>query len=650
MRLVLAGLAGGLMAGAPGLLHGQGAVRDSVLVADDLLFQAVPTVTSASRYAQEVAEAPASISVITREEIRRMGYRSLTDILTSARGIYASNDRNYTYLGLRGFARTGNYNTRLLLLVDGHRINEPTSDYVGLALEMPVAVEDIERVEVVRGPGSSLYGTNAVLGVINVVTRRPTGAGAVAEGEAGSLGTWRGRLGWDGSIGAARLVVSTSYQASQGEDLRFPELGSAVPGDGVIRDLDREQSGTALVKAYLGPVEVMAGFGRRHKDIPTGSFETVLGARSFTSDRRIFSFIRYEHVYANLGRLALRTGFDSYRYEGTYAYEDGPHTDFQASAWWTLDAQYVRPAGRHRFVIGGELRLNTDLSQGGESGSEGAWEDSRSSQVGALFVQDEIRLGSALLTLGVRHDNYSDVGGTTNPRAALIVPVLRRTTLKLLAGRAFRSPNELEQFYYDGHSNKAAGPLDPERLTTYEIVVEQAVGASARITGSVYALSFRDVVTLETDPADGALVYTNRGASDGHGVELEIEGRVGPVDARASYAYQRVTERGWAGDPPNSPRHLGRLGGSLPLHRRATLGVEAHAVSRRLAHSGASVPGYLLTSARLIVSLLPDRAELILSGSNLLNSRVADPGGEEHRQVAISQPGRSLRVGLHTRF
>jgi iron complex outermembrane receptor protein len=513
-----------------------------------------------------------------------------------------------------------------------------------------VAVEDIERVEVVRGPGSSLYGTNAVLGVINVVTRRPTGAGAVAEAEAGSLGAWRGRLGWDGSAGAARLVLSAGYYTSQGEDLRFPELGSAVPGDGLIRDHDGERSGTALAKAYLGPVQVVAGFGERHKDIPTGSFETVLGAPSSTLDRRFFSFARYEHVYPNLGRLAFRSGFDSYRYEGTYAYEDGTFADFQASAWWTMDAQYVRPVGRHRFVLGGELRLNTDLSQGAGTGTADAWESSRSSQVGALFVQDEIRLGGALLTLGLRHDRYSGVGGTTNPRAALIVPVLPRTTLKLLAGRAFRSPNELEQFYYDGVVNKAAGHLEPERLTTYEVVVERALGASARVTSSVYYLSFRDVVTLETDPADGELVYTNRGASDGHGVELEIEGRVGPVDARASYAYQRVEERGWVGDPPNSPRHLGRLGGSLPLHRRATLGVEAHAVSRRLANSGASVPGYLLTSGRLIVDLVPDRVELMLSGGNLLNSLTADPGGEEHRQVAIPQERRTLRVGLRTRF
>ena len=166
----------------------------------DQLFDLVPVVTAASRFAQGTGEAPASISVITGEEIRRFGYRTVADVLTSVRGIYSSNDRNYTYLGLRGFAETGNYNSRTLVLLDGHRLNEPLADAAYFGLESAVAIEDIERVEVIRGPGSSLYGTNALLGVINIVSKRTDWRGVRVGAETGNLGTYRGRVAWSGRV------------------------------------------------------------------------------------------------------------------------------------------------------------------------------------------------------------------------------------------------------------------------------------------------------------------------------------------------------------------------------------------------------------------------------------------------------------------
>ena len=88
------------------------------------------TVYGASRFEQKVTEAPASISIITADEIKKYGYRTLADILRSVRGFYVTNDRNYNYLGVRGFGRPGDYNTRVLTLLDGHRINENISDGV----------------------------------------------------------------------------------------------------------------------------------------------------------------------------------------------------------------------------------------------------------------------------------------------------------------------------------------------------------------------------------------------------------------------------------------------------------------------------------------------------------------------------------------
>ena len=135
-------------------------------------FAEIKTVVTASKFEQLIAEAPSSISIVTARDIARFGYRTLGDILNNVRGFAVSGDRNYTYLGGRGFARTGDYNSRFLMLLDGRRINDNLYGDVGLGQDGIVDVALIDRVEIVRGPSSSLYGASAVLGVINIITKR----------------------------------------------------------------------------------------------------------------------------------------------------------------------------------------------------------------------------------------------------------------------------------------------------------------------------------------------------------------------------------------------------------------------------------------------------------------------------------------------
>src|SRR3989454_11782951 len=136
-----------------------------------ILFQDLPSVFGASKYEQKPSEAPASVSIVTSEEIRKFGYRTLSEILRSVRGFFTTYDRNYSYIGVRGFDRPGDYDTRVLLLLDGHRINDNVYDQASVGTEALIEVDAIERIEIIRGPSSSLYGTNAFLAVINVITR-----------------------------------------------------------------------------------------------------------------------------------------------------------------------------------------------------------------------------------------------------------------------------------------------------------------------------------------------------------------------------------------------------------------------------------------------------------------------------------------------
>lgn len=124
---------------------------------EDLMKIEVASVYGASRFVQKVTEAPASIAIVTSEDIRTYGYRNLSDVLKSVRGIYVNYDRNYDYLGIRGFARPGDYNTHILLLVNGHRLNDNVYDTAPIGADFPLDINLIDRVEIIRGPSSSIY-------------------------------------------------------------------------------------------------------------------------------------------------------------------------------------------------------------------------------------------------------------------------------------------------------------------------------------------------------------------------------------------------------------------------------------------------------------------------------------------------------------
>ena len=132
------------------------------------------TVTSASKYEQKQSEVAASVSIITRDEIKAFGWRTLDQALASLPGIHTTYDRQYSYLGTRGFGLPGDFNTRVLLAINGNRVNDLVYDSAAFGRDFPLDLDLIERIEFVAGPGGAVYGQNAMFGVVNVITR--TGA------------------------------------------------------------------------------------------------------------------------------------------------------------------------------------------------------------------------------------------------------------------------------------------------------------------------------------------------------------------------------------------------------------------------------------------------------------------------------------------
>ena len=220
----------------PILTQAQSAPRPDISDLQDLL--SIEVVSTASKFPQSIREAPASITVVTAEEIRRFGYRTLAEALKSVRGFYTTYDRNYTYVGMRGFARPGDYNTRILLLVDGHKLNDGIYDMAPVGTDFPIDIALIDRIEVIRGPGSSLYGTNAVFGVINVVTKTGSARkGARAEVLGGSLGTGGIAASYGQSLGTGLEVLfsGSGYRSTGQSRIHYPEFDTDQ-GPGIAVD------------------------------------------------------------------------------------------------------------------------------------------------------------------------------------------------------------------------------------------------------------------------------------------------------------------------------------------------------------------------------------------------------------------------------
>jgi iron complex outermembrane receptor protein len=252
---------------------------------ESLLFQEIPSVFRASKYEQKVTEAPSSVSIVTAEEIRRYGYRTLADVLRNARGFYTTNDRNFSYAGVRGFGRPADFNSRLLVLVDGFRTNDGVYNAVGIGLDFPIDIDLIERVEIARGPSSSLYGTSAFFGVVNVITKSGRQvSGAQLTGALGSFGTGAGRVDYGERFSnGVDLVLSSTLTDSDGQDLFFPEFADV--NGGVAVSADYESSQNVFGKVGVNDFTFQGSYAVRTKGIPTASYETTFNdPGTFTAD------------------------------------------------------------------------------------------------------------------------------------------------------------------------------------------------------------------------------------------------------------------------------------------------------------------------------------------------------------------------------
>jgi outer membrane receptor protein involved in Fe transport len=186
-------------------------------------------VEGAALHPQTLQDAPASVTIITAEDIRKYGYRTLGEALASVRGFYTGSNRTYETVGVRGLNLPGDYASRFLIMVNGHNMADNVFDFM-LAFDQgfPVETSLIKQIEIIRGPSSALYGTNGMFATVNIITKSAEELGpASVISDFGSFGEKKGQFAASGSLGGVQALFSATVFDNSGQSpLYFPEFNT----------------------------------------------------------------------------------------------------------------------------------------------------------------------------------------------------------------------------------------------------------------------------------------------------------------------------------------------------------------------------------------------------------------------------------------
>lgn len=613
-------------------------------------------VFGASRHFEDARIAPSSVSIITANDIRRNGWRTLADALRSLKGFYTSYDREYAYLGVRGFLRPGDYNSRVLLLMNGHRLNENIYDSALIGTAFSLDLDLIDHIEIVRGPGSSLFGTNALFGVINVITRAPESETVLEfSGDNGSNESRTGRVTLSGGKKSRSGLLSGTYHHDPGQpSLFFPEFASPLTNDGYAEAMDSARFDSVFADLRASDYRLQIAFSDNIKKFPTASYGTVFNnPADWVRDTRAYVEASLHKTVRSVTDLDFRVFYDAYNCVGGGAFQETwtPGTILGKSKaradWVGTEFDVSREFGPHRITAGAESEYNIRLLQRNLIVGQGDLSYVTDSPwLVAGFADTEFNFAPALTVhAGARFDRYSTFGGAVSPRFAVIYTLGARTAIKYILGQAFRAPNAYEQFYNDP-VNIALPPvkLVPERILSNEIVGEQGLRSWASATFDLYRNNLKKLIDQVPASQSGFSWFVNDGTVHAYGLESEFTAeRSSGLGARVSYTASTSRYEPQRTSLANSPVTQVKLNGTSPVSHRAFASLELMYVSTMTDYRGTRVPSYLLPN--VTVNTYPLWGGWIFSSSfyNVTGHRWSSPMGPNDPEDQIQEDGMTWR-------
>ncbi|HEX4858772.1 MAG TPA: TonB-dependent receptor [Usitatibacteraceae bacterium] len=622
-------------------------------------------VVAASRYEQKTSEVAGSPQVMTASDLSRAGVRSLAEALSLMGGIYLQNDGLYTRIGVRGFLRNSDYNARILLLLNGRRANELSYDGAYFGEEGPIDISLVERIEFIPGPGSSVYGSNALFGVINVVTKtaaqmKPAVQIDAHDRHAGRIEA-RAPFSWgDRATG----VVQVSRHLDRGRRRDAAELGGAIPESLQSAGRDREWTNRLFAALDIGPYNLRAYSVNREVNVANGAyFSEPLAEPQPNRDRLTLVDVGREFRLAGNHVISARLGIGDYRFRGYYVPNTRllgpgePTLEIATSRWVDVELKCVVPWAAHSTLVAGvEVTRATSITDRLDETTTGhVLVDTRAALTrSGVFAQNDWTPWSALTaSAGVRLDAQTGRDVVWSPRLGLVYRAASTLTLKAQHGVSFRAPNAYELYYNIPDYGYRTNPnLREEKIRSSELTMEAALGASASLRISAFDNRVDRLIDFRTDPADGTLVFSNVGTATTRGIQADWQYKAASGwQARAGLTWQRGRgiEAGAEKPLDSSPRVLAHLHLLTPSVRGVAGALYWRYVGPQFGHDGRN-GGYALVDAALIAPNIWANWDANLRIANLLDRHFGYPLNDEFAQGMERGRGREISLGLRGRF
>jgi len=638
-----------LLLGSSSILNAQVEEDSLVTEIDSLLsLEVMPEefINSASKYDQTPEEAPSAISIITAKEIEAYGYQNLSDILNNQRGFYISNDRVFDYVGVRGFRRGSDHNNRILLLFNGHRLNTYQTDYIGIN---KIDISNLERVEIVRGPGSTLYGNNAVHAVINLIPKKNTDS--YLPSLTLKYGSYNNRS--LGLITTKKLNKNLSfsiygnYKEIDGEDLYFKEFDTPENNNGMAINQN-----ALLYKSLIGNIKYkqfslsgMLNQSKRH--VPTAPYNTKFNATQINYSNSSFLDFVWSPSLTYNKFLILKLSYDYENYGGNLPFKFIPDDVLFNGEVSTIgtEVQFVWDIFQNnRIITGMEYKNNFNSKYKYSSGDIKFVDDIWSYKLFSLFFQNEYQFNSNLsIYFGLRSDSFFGQETAFNPRAGIVYSPFTKHTFKLLYGKSFRAPNMIERNLEEKNivRIKRNENLTSEYITTAELIWDYKITNKISSTFSVYNYNMEGLIDQVLDPVDDLLQYVNLGVVRANGAEIELNYKNGNNGSGYfRYSYQLANNKAGA-HLTNSPEHLLKLGVTNKIFSLLNGAFDLVYETKRKTIYNIYTRPILLADLNLYTEPIFNHFKISLKIKNLFNKTIKYPGGYELIQKSIVQPYRN---------
>jgi outer membrane receptor for ferrienterochelin and colicins len=657
------------------------------------------TVTSASKHEQEISRAPAFVTVITDEMIEAFNYHSVADALRSVPGMWITSDRYLFQLGIRGVAVDGDWNSRILLLLNGHALNEQWCGTANLDELMGIDMSNVKRIEVVKSPGSSLYGSNSFFGVINVVTKDAESAGGprLVTRFTDQVDRTDGNFSFGRKFSDDfKVLFSGSVSNSRGGRLFFPEYRDleeserlALEENGYSKyflSLDKLTGGytsrTDFLKSYslfldlhFRDWSLLSKVSDRNKGVPSGYYGSVFNTdKNRIEERFNFLELKYSKSFYEKHKFMGRLYYDDYYYadwilydyfsDPELGYENPPYLpgpiwmDKGTDKFWGTELQFdLHVTASQRLIWGGEFQDHKVEQHSGETDkSEKRIENDvvpqkyRSSDEGIfnLYAQNEYHPIKELnLVLGLHYNKSTLNQGRVTPKLGLILSPEEKTIFKLLYSQGFRAPAIYERTFDDATYFIGNDKLVPEEVKSYEFVFEKYM-PWARIVTSFYLNEARKIITQEpVDSADPSypggtyeevvFQYQNVEKLEAKGVEFSIERSLNERwGGFFNFSYCQTEDKQTGHRLLNSPEILSNLGFNYHwIKNKFSTALEFHYVDSRKAYDETIIGSYLCTNLSFTLRRVARFVDLSLTIRNLFDVDMYDPVFKDYLPVVL---------------